>query len=935
MKRPRRIVFAGVVLAAGLCVAVASLSGSANAAKNTNSESVAFYDDAVKYLKKGDINAAIIQLKNSLQKDPNNRDSRRLLGEIYLRTGNAVAAEKEFKAVLRRTAGPDKPLMIAIARAYLLQGKYEAVLKELPDDTNIAAIRARVLLARGQAYLGLGKLDEASTAFTESEKLDPKDVGAKVAIAQVLINRGKVPQAEAKVDEALALNKNYIQARVLKAEILRLNGETKAAIAGFTDALKADRFNLSAHLGRAAARITLGKDAEAEADLKVVFQRARRHPLASHLLALIRFRAKDYNGALEALQRAGSALDDHLPSLFLKGAAAYATNQFEQAEKVLMHYLSIAPKNARVRTLLGATMLRNNQPERCIELLRPLIGTKDESPQVLALMGSANMRLGKFVESSDFFERAARLAPNAAAIQTQLAVSHLAEGSTDKAIGNLETAMEIDPESRQASILLTLMRLRERKYDLALQAAEKLAKRLPDNPLPKNLLGAAYLGKNQVGEARAQFEAALKINPHFHPARMNLARLDLRENKVAAAQAEFEKIVAEKKDHTGAMIALAEIAARENRPDDVVAWLRKADAANPKDITAAGRLIAFYQKNRQPGKALAVARELDSRFPTNPRVIEILGRTQLAAGESANAATTYRRLVDLNPKSPQAHLLLAAALDAARDVAGARRAIRDAIAADPNSVPAYVALGRLELRAGNEPEALKVAEQLSARLPDKAAGDTLAGDIYMGVKKFDRALGAYQKAVAKEDSPAAVLRRFSARRSLGQTDAGLAELQEWVDRKNNRQVRQVLASSYISAGRNDDAIRESRRLLKDEPNNPIVLNNLAWLYDQKDDPQAVAIAEKALKLAPKAAAIQDTAGWIFTNRGQTERGAALLKQAYETAPKLGDIGYHYAAALKKLGHADEARQILRKLLAAKLQFSESANAQKLLDEIGG
>jgi len=935
MKRPRGRIFASMALAAGLCVAGALTPFSTYAAKSSNSESVGYYEDAVKYLKNGDLNAAVIQLKNSLQKDPDNTDSRRLLGDIYLRIGNAPAAEKEFKAALRRTAGSDKSLMIGIARAYLLQGKYAAVLKELTDDTSASNVRARVLLARGQAYLGLGKLDDASKSFTEAERLEPANVGAKVATAQVLINRGKLQAADAKVEEALALNRNSLEARVLKGEIKRLSGEAEAAIAEFNKALAQNHLNLSALLGRAAALITLNKDNEAKADLQVVFQRVPRHPLASHLRALIRFRNKDYVGALEALDRTGAALDQHLPSLFLKGAASYASNQFEQAEKALTRYISEAPENARVRTLLGATVLRNNQPARCIELLQPLLGTKDESPQVLALLGRANMQLGKYLESSDFFERAARLAPNAAAIQTQLAVSHLAQGSTEKAVGNLETAIELDPESRQASILLTLMRLREGRFDQALKAAEDLAQKMPNNPLPKNLLGAAYLGKNEVAQARENFNAALKINPRFHPARMNLARLDMRERKVDDARAHLQRILAENKDHIGAMLALADIAGSENKPDDVVSWLRKADSANPKDITASERLIAFYQARRQMRKALIVARELDTRFPTNPKVIETRGRTELAAGESQDAATSFRRLVGLVPKSPQAHLLLANALSVARDFNAARESIRNAIAANSSYVPAYMALGQLELRVGNEPEALKVAETLSERLPKSAAGDTLAGDIFMDVKKYDRALVAYEKAVAKDDSSTLVLRRFRARGSLGQTDEGFAELQGWVDRKNDRALRHVLATSYISAGRNDDALREVQRLQKDEPDNPILLNNLAWLLDQKNDSRALEVAEQALKRAPNSAAIQDTAGWIFARRGQADRGEALLKQAYETAPNLGDIGYHYAAVLKKQGRIDEARQVLRKIFAAKVKFSESANAQKLLDEIGG
>lgn len=893
-----------------------------------------YVEDAEKYLKKGDTNAAVIQLKNALQKDPNNVTARKMLGDIYLRVGNGAAAAKELRAAIRHGA-KDKETQVLLARAFLLQNQFDQVLKTVPDDVSDPNIRLSVLLVRARAYLGLRKFDEAEKAFVEAEKLKPDDVRPKVGAAQVLVNRGKLKEAEAKVDAALGVQADAADALVLKGELRRLDRDLEGAVVAFDKALSGKKVNIPARLGRAAALIDLNKDEAAQADILAVFQRSPRNPLASYLSALSLSKKKDFKGAQEALQQAGTLLDNHMPSIFLRGAINYVMNQLEQATVDLSRYVSAVPGNVRARKLLGATLVRKNDPQKAIEILLPLQGTKGEDAQVMSLLGSAYMRTGKFSEGAALFEKAAAAAPSVSSIRTQLALSRLAQGSSERAVGDLEAAINLDPDAKQASILLTLVHLRKREFDQALKSALVLQKSMSDNPLADNLIGAAQLGKGQIAEARKTFEGALKKKANFHPARMNLAQLDLREKNVKGAIGHYETIIKEDPKHVGAMMALADVAASEKRTADVVNWLRKAGDANPKSVVPRLRLIQHYGQSREFTKALSVARDLKSKVPGNPQVLEAMGRAEIAAGKPLEATTTFRELVSLQPKSPRAQQLLGGALAASDDQRGAKEAFEAALALDDNFAPALRALVEVESRAGNLEAALQMAAKFDQKAPKSAIGKMLGGDVYMRAKQYDKAVQFYDEALKREDTGAIAIRRYNAARSAGSLDKALATLQGWVDNKDDASVRHILASSYISNNKFDDAIRESEKLLTKSDNNPVLLNNLAWLYSKKKDKRAVDFGERALKAAPKSPAVMDTLGWILYEQNQNDRALKLLQDAHKAAPKQGDIAYHLAASLNKSGKGKEARRILERTLRQSDKFSEAAAAKKLLKKLGG
>jgi cytochrome c-type biogenesis protein CcmH/NrfG len=72
------------------------------------------------YQASGDHNAAIIQLRNLLQKQPDNGEARLMLGRSALIVGDAMTAEKEFRKALEY--GQPKTVVIPQLAAAVFQG---------------------------------------------------------------------------------------------------------------------------------------------------------------------------------------------------------------------------------------------------------------------------------------------------------------------------------------------------------------------------------------------------------------------------------------------------------------------------------------------------------------------------------------------------------------------------------------------------------------------------------------------------------------------------------------------------------------------------------------------------------------------------------------------------------------------------------------------
>ena len=102
--------------------------------------------------------------------------------------------------------------------------------------------------------------------------------------------------------------------------------------------------------------------------------------------------------------------------------------------------------------------------------------------------------------------------------------------------------------------------------------------------------------------------------------------------------------------------------------------------------------------------------------------MELLGTTQLAAGEADNAAATFAKLADLKPDSAPMRFEQGRALLAAKQIDAAQASFEKALSLKPDFIEAQVALSRLHAQAGRYDEALKIARLSHSQPPGQPDG---------------------------------------------------------------------------------------------------------------------------------------------------------------------------------------------------------------------
>lgn len=883
--------------------------------------------EANTYRQKGDIKAALIQLKNAVANNPENGEARLALGSLQLSSGDFVTAEKEL--VRARSLGiKDDRVLPLLGKAMVQQNKFKEALDLI---TLPVAGKSPLLLAlRGDALLASNQRELAHEAYTSALAADANSGEALMGLARLAAEKGDRDAVVRYVDEAAAKDPKNPEVFMMRGMTMRLMNKPDEALAAFGQVLALKPDHRSAHIERAYIEIARNKFDAARIEVEAAERNAPGNLMVVYTRALYEFSQGKFPAAKESLQKILKVAPDHPPTILLAGASELSLGSTQQAEQHLRKYIGGNPDNIYARKLLAQALLKNAQPAKAIETLEPALKVASKDAQLLALAGESYMQVREFDKASTYLEQAAALAPKAAVVRTSLGLSRLAQGDQARGLSELELGATLDPTSVQATMAVVQTEVGLKRYDKALAAVQSLEKHQPANPQVQQMKGAVYLIQGNNAAARTAFEKALILQPTFLPAVTNLARIDLQENKLDAAKARFTAFLEKDKTNADAMAALAGLAMQQQRIPEATNWLEKASSDNPNEIRPALQLGSHYLATDQVPKALALARKFQTTHPADASVLELLGHAQVASKDLNGALDTYSRLANVLPKSGLVQMRLASVHALLKNETSAAASIKRALDLQPNLLAARVASVELSLRRDRQDEALQMARDTQKAFPKHPAGYALEGDAYLFKRQGAPASAAYEKALAIAPSTEVLLKLSQALATAGKPTDGVRRVAAWYkDNPTDLAAAHYLSNAYLQINEYGTAIPVLESILKRSPQDPMALNNLAWAYGKVKDPRALPIAEQAVKVAGDNAAILDTLGWLLIEQGNVTRGVPLLKKAAAAAPKAPDISYHLALALHKSGDKDGARKELDRLLAEHENFPQINEARAL------
>lgn len=546
-------------------------------------------------------------------------------------------------------------------------------------------------------------------------------------------------------------------------------------------------------------------------------------------------------------------------------------------------------QNKNVLPLLAGAerAMRANKMDDALHQLNLAASLEPNNPYIVARLAMALNRIGEHESALDRLRRARKLGASSEVVLGPTLDAMLSMGQ-NQVVLDLYPDPAPNDHSFGAGMILrgraSALQVLGDKAGASAAIARSLA-------ILKDYEGVMTAGRiallqGDLGEAEKQADAALKLRPGDIDAQALKIDLAMQRNDTAAGQRMADRLVADNRNSLTALLIRIKVYLSTDRADKAEIDVDRIMSEAPNIPVARYFKAVILARHNNPKQAWDIAHSLPKEYlQVDPGVALNVANMAIAAGFSDSGAAILSVAVSRFPWLLDARLVLAdlrLRQNSPEHALNVLQLIQDST--DPRVAALYA---RAALMKHNSAEAKKYIQ----RALDAGGGEEL--------------------------------------RSLDK-DTALKSLAGYIaQHPDNKKVNKQYALLLLGFGDAPKAKAAYEQLVREDPNDGVAFNNLAWLVVQDDPARALTLAQRAVKIAPNSADFLDTLGTMQMNRSDNKAAALTLQKAHDAQPDNAEIAYHLALALQASGAPEQSQAILKDLVK-RGGFSELDAARNLL-----
>lgn len=877
--------------------------------------------DARNYASQQQLDAAIVEYKNAIQRAPNAAEPRFELGKLYLQQNNFAAAEKELNKAMD-LGHPVSQVIPLLSVAYQQSGAENALAEVDYRAEGMTAVEsAEVGFYKLQALMQLGKTEEAQALLADLSTLDTSSVykGLIDSYVFVLDNdmEGALAATEALREQA-PTNKDVLQQL---AKIYLQNGEPEKAAEVYGVYVSQFPDDVTSKFAYAALLIEI-RDLEKAApivnDLLILNE---NHPLLNTFKGIIESANENYAKALEHLEIAvQNGRSDQVVRL-VAGFSAYQIQDFEAAQRHLTMVASSLPDNHPGLRMLADSMLQLGENDEALEVLARVEGEQGIDAALFSKASYQLLKDGNVVGAKQMVEKSEAVSATAEDL-SRLGVLQLSLNDIDGLV-NLEEAVEKAPESVTSQATLLRAYIATNQLDKAKVAAKEWHEQSPETAAPLIYLGNIATAEGAYQEAAQYLDKASGLSDAGNEVTYSRANLLVAEGKKENAIAFIRAFIDENPADVQALALWFALAAEEGDGNAVIAHTQTQFNKNKSDLQLRLLLARMYSINGQFDNTVSLLADVKGD-ESSPQVFwNLKGQTLIATNNVKEATAFFDRWLSFYPQDKNAVLGKLLIVDSQKQFKQGL-ALTDKVLAKRPDAQLTLLKAYFHSRLGQAKPAWDIINSTTDDVKALPFVRGIIARLHLIEKAPEQAVEHAKAAYDATPNSDNALLLVAALEMSGKKEQAFSFLDKHVGAHNNDvQSAMLLAERQIRSDRKA-AIDTYEQVLSKTLDNFVVLNNLAYLaFEDGELKRAEELAKKAVSLQRENADAVDTLAQIYIAKGDKEAALALYEQVSAGPIASDEVYLNHVELLLALD-----KEALAKRRLASREFSSEAAKQR-------